>query len=543
MGGKEVGGLLGHFDHVAEAEENNAASVAEDFTLSDFKDLRMLLRLGSCAGAARVTDGDGTLMVVGHGPKHVGEFFFVLGLHEDEVRDVAEVADVEESVMRRPVVAAQSGAVHAEGDVQILQGNVMDDHVISPLHERAVDGEKRFVALGGESAGEEGGMFLGNAHVVVAVRVSLFENAQTGAAGHGRGDGDDAVVVVGEVGEFRAEKLRVGGRGGRLGFAGVGFEFAQTVEFVRLLHGRRISFAFRGEDVEKDGLVLRLEEFESALEEVGIVSVDRPVISEPQVFEDHAGQEHVLHACLDLVGEIEGALPADRLDEFGGLLVEVGVGGIGRDLAEVAGHGADVSRDRPFVVVENDDEAFGCLGGIIERFEADATGEGRVAGHDDNMFVGSAQVAGRGHAEPGGEGGAGVPRAVTVVFALGAEEEAVQSAVLTDGIDLLAATGEHFVHVGLMADVEEDFVLGRIEGAVQGDGQFDHAEVRSEVSAGFRDGPDEFVADFLREQRQVLLRHGAEIGRAVDPFEDGRSMFLRHHRNFPESHCRRLFGR
>ena len=423
--GEKVGRFFGHGNHVAQAEEKDAAAMAEDFALADLEQLRMLLGLRSGSRAAGVADGDGTGVVMGHGPEHVDEFLFVLGLHEDEIRDVAEVADVEESVMGGAVVAAQPGAVHAEGDVEILQGDVMDDHVISPLHKRAVDGQEGLVALGGEAAGEEGGVLFGDADVVVAVGVAFFEKTQSGASAHRGGDGDDAVVVVGKVGQLGPEELGVSGPAGRLGLPGLGLEFAQAVEFVRLLHGRRVALAFGREDVEKDGLVLGLEEFEGALEQGGVVAVDRPVVTETEVFEDNAGEEHVLHPGLDLVGEVEGDLAADGFDELGGLLVEVGVGGLGRDLAQVAGHRADILRDRPLVVVEHDDEAFGRLGHVVERLEADPAGESGVAGHHDDVFAGPAEVAGRSHTEAGGEGGASMAGAVAIVLAFGAEEEAV----------------------------------------------------------------------------------------------------------------------
>ena len=90
----------------------------------------------------------------------------------------------------------------------------MDDHVIGALHERAVDGEKRLEPLRGEPAGEEGRMLLGDADIVIARGMPLLENGKPRSAGHGGGDGDDAVVVVGKVRKFGAEDLRVSRRGG-----------------------------------------------------------------------------------------------------------------------------------------------------------------------------------------------------------------------------------------------------------------------------------------------------------------------------------------
>ena len=136
--------------------------------------------------------------MVGHRPEHVDEFVFILRLHVHDVGDVAEVADVEEAVMRRAVVAAQAGAIHAEGDVQILQRDVVNDHVVGALHEGRVDREERLHPLGGEAAGEERGVLLGDPDVVVAVGMLRLEKAEAGAARHRAGDGHDLAVGVGE---------------------------------------------------------------------------------------------------------------------------------------------------------------------------------------------------------------------------------------------------------------------------------------------------------------------------------------------------------
>ena len=40
------------------------------------------------------------------------------------------------------------------------------------------------------------------------------------------------------------------------------------------------------------------------------------------------------------------------------------------------------------------------------------------------------------------------------------------------------------MNVGLVADVEEDFVFGSIEDGVQREGEFDDAEIGAEVAAG-----------------------------------------------------------
>ena len=128
-----------------------------------------------------------------------------------------------------------------------------------------------------------------------------------------------------------------------------------------------------------------------------------------------------------------------------------------------------------------------CARDVVQRLVADAAGEGGVARDDDDVLVRAAQVAPDGHAERGGERGAGVARAVAIVLALGAEEEAVQALVLPHGVDAIEPAGEHLVDVALVADVEDELVLRRVEDAMERDGQLDDAEVRPEMAAGLRE--------------------------------------------------------
>jgi hypothetical protein len=99
--------------------------------------------------------------------QHVGELVLVLRLHQRDVRDAAEVGDVEEAVVRRAVAGRDARAVHAEGDRQALQADVMDDHVVGALHEGGIDRADRTQVARGDAGGEEGGVLLGDADVVV----------------------------------------------------------------------------------------------------------------------------------------------------------------------------------------------------------------------------------------------------------------------------------------------------------------------------------------------------------------------------------------
>ena len=119
------------------------------------------------------------------------------------------------------------------------------------------------------------------------------------------------------------------------------------------------------------------------------------------------------------------------------LVVEVGEGGAGRDAVQVGGNRANVFGDRPFVVVKHHDEPLRLRPRVVQRFVADAAGQRSVTRYRDNVFVASAKVASHGHAQSGGESGPGVTRAVAVMFALGAQEEPIQSLVLAHGGDAI----------------------------------------------------------------------------------------------------------
>ena len=183
---------------------------------------------------------------------------------------------------------------------------------------------------------------------------------------------------------------------------------------------------------------------------------------------------------------------------------------------QVTGHGAHIAVDGPLIVIEDHDHAPGLRGNVIHRFEGNAVSEGGVAGDGDDVFVTAGQVAGHGHAQGGGKCGAGVAGSVAVVLALGAEHEAIEAAGLADGVKTVAAAGEDFVDVGLVAYVKEDLVVGRIEDRMQGQSELDHAEIGAEMAAGFGESLNEEFADFVGERGHLRGSEALYVGGGVD---------------------------
>ena len=114
-----------------------------------------------------------------------------------------------------------------------------------------------------------------------------------------------------------------------------------------------------------------------------------------------------------------------------------------------------------------------------------------------------------------------------VVLGLGAVRIAGQPAGLAELGKGVAAPGDQLVHVGLVAGVPQQHVPGGVEGPVQGQGELHHAQVGAQVAAGGGHRVDDELPDLRGQDGQLLGGEGAEVGGAVDVFEDhGRVGFL-----------------
>jgi len=107
-----------------------------------------------------------------------------------------------------------------------------------------------------------------------------------------------------------------------------------------------------------------------------------------------------------------------------------------------------------------------------------------------------------------------------VVFGLGAFCETGEAAALAEGVDAILSAGEDFVRVALVADIPDELVVGGVEDGVDGGGEFDDAEARAQVAAGFGDGLDRCAADFVGEGFEFLVGERFHVGGRVDAIED-----------------------
>ena len=109
------------------------------------------------------------------GDQHPLQLGLILRRHHREVRDGTHVADVVLALVRRPIRTDDAGTVEHEGDRKLLNSHIVDQLVIGPLQEGAVDGNDRPKALAGHSGGQGHGVLLGDSDIDVLIGNGLLE--------------------------------------------------------------------------------------------------------------------------------------------------------------------------------------------------------------------------------------------------------------------------------------------------------------------------------------------------------------------------------
>ena len=99
----------------------------------------------------------------------------------------------------------------------------------------------------------------------------------------------------------------------------------------------------------------------------------------------------------------------------------------------------------------------------------------------------------------------------TVVFALLPFRKTGESAVLPQGLKTAVASGNQLMHIALMADVENQFILRRMKDTVNRQGQLHHTQVGRQMAAVPGHGADQLFPDFLRQGIQFLQRQRLQV--------------------------------
>ena len=379
-----LGRFTGQALHVAQGKDGDLnptarIKVSQDFRLADFDQARRFFDGHALGRAAGIADRGGMPLLSG-GEEHVHQLILVLGRHQDHVGHAAEIRNIVKPMMRGPVVGRQPRAVHAENHRQILQCGVVDDAIIGALQERRVNRAHGVETHRREPAGEEHAMFLRDADVVIAVGQGLFEDLESGAAGHCRRNANDRVILAAQPHHGLPKHILPVWRGARLGRrARPGLHVVGTgaVEFLGMLESDVVALALFGEHMEHNRLLAGLGVFEDVDQEWDIMAVNRPHVTQAHLLEDQAAAEPASTVALERSRALlEGHLRDRAFEGFFGLVTEADrdvtlgeaaeqplevllepvVGGMSDQSVEVGGDGANVLGDAPLVVIQDANE-------------------------------------------------------------------------------------------------------------------------------------------------------------------------------------------
>ena len=157
---------------------------------------------------------------------------------------------------------------------------------------------------------------------------------------------------------------------------------------------------------------------------------------------------------------------------------------------------------------------------MVQRLEYDAGRECAVANDRDDGSIVTVHAAGEGDARAGRYARARVSGTNDVVRALLARGKSRESSRLTQGLEVVGATGDQLMRVGLVARVPDNRVTRALENTVQGQRQLDHAQIRGQMTAVGLNRIDDLRADFIGQRSHLVGGKPTQIGRLANAIEN-----------------------
>ncbi len=179
--GELVGGLEAVGKPRAERQDGDGGTLAHDAAAADLERNADVGEFDADAFAARIAQRARPVIDDDGGRDHVAKLGLVGRGHDDEVRQAAEVGEIEGAGVGRTVGTDEAGAVEREADREFLDGDVVHDLVVGALQEGRIDRRERLVALGREAGREGDAVLLGDADIESAIGERLAEVVEAGA--------------------------------------------------------------------------------------------------------------------------------------------------------------------------------------------------------------------------------------------------------------------------------------------------------------------------------------------------------------------------
>ena len=118
--------------------------------------------------------------------------------------------------------------------------------------------------------------------IEIFIRMMRLEAVETGAVGHGGGDGHYLRIEVSQLHHGIGEHFGVGPAAQRFGLAGFRIVGSQSMKLLLLFQCRLEALALLSQHMQQYGAVLFLQEFEGLDQRGDVVSVDGAKVFQPQ---------------------------------------------------------------------------------------------------------------------------------------------------------------------------------------------------------------------------------------------------------------------
>ena len=315
-------------------------------------------------------------------------------------------------------------------------------------------------------------MLLGNPHVIEPVWKFFLENIEAGPFAHRSRNRDDPLVLSGQLDQRFNGDLGIGWpRRFLCRRPGFSDKRRAGMEPYRILHRRLIAQPFFRNDMEQHRPLHLQHVFQGRQQVLEVMSFNRSRIPEPKLFKKQPGKDcslgqlfspasQLLYVRSDM-GDFPQQLPC--------FLPHLGIKLTGEGPVQIGGDGADVFRDRHLVVIQDDQEIFSQPSGMVQALQRHTGCHSAVADDAHDLVLLFQLLTRLDHAVGRGYAGSRMTGIKRIVFTFLTLAKAAHPTILPERVESLATPGQQLMHVGLIAGVPHDLILGGIEQIVQCD--------------------------------------------------------------------------
>ena len=306
------------------------------------------------------------------------------------------------------------------------------------------------------------------------------------------------------------------------------------MELVVLIRtGGCVAVALLGNGVHNHRAGVVLRRGQCVLHSLLVVAVNGAHVLHTQVFKNTLGYDDVLNARLHAVqaavhhltdGAATLQTDAHRIQCVVVAVIEAHTIHLllhtVLELGELVCETANGRRVGAAVIVDHNHDLAGAVGSnIVHSLPRHAAGQRAVTNENHGVAVifTVELVRARNTVSPRNRAG-GVRGRDNVVLRLATIRVTRQTTLLTQSLKRVT-TSHQLMHIGLVAGVEKNVVLGRFEDTVNAEGQLHNAQVRAQVTAGRRHVRHDELANLFRELLQLLVAEVLQVRRGLNTRE------------------------